>query len=228
MKKVKDVQNYGNAWSKFLDFHTLITGRGMNFRPISGNEMSRDFEKYNLRAPRKLTGREVGYILTAPNGNSVKVWTTIVKDQKRPRDKGEDVGWVIIVDAQNNLVYCARYFNRPKNDDYENFFLNLIRYAWVSRVKILNPPLCRHGHERPVEAKIERKRGSRQMRFVCRDKKAHPKPVFFSWDEPIKYMPKAIDFVKIRRKKTAQRKKRNKELGINPVPKATKRRTWQK
>ncbi len=224
---MEEVKDYGNAWPKFLNFHDSITGRGMYFRVIGREEIHRDFQKYDLRAPRKLTGRETGYIFTAPNGYSVKVWTTILVDQKRPRDKGEDVGWVIIVDAQNNLIYSARYFNRPKNDDYTKFFVNLLSYAWISREKILCPPFCTQGHENPVEAKIERKNGSRQMRYVCRDKKAHPIPVFFSWDEPIKDMPIALAFVKIRRKKTAQRKKQNKKKGIDPVPKAKTRRTWR-
>lgn len=221
-------QDYGNAWPEFLKFDKLMRGKGMNFRVIGGDEVRRDFAKYDLHAPRKLTGKEVGYIFTAPNGYSVKVWTTILADEKRPRDKGEDVGWVIIVDANNNLVYCARYFNRPKNEDYTKFFLNLRSYAWISRKKIMCPPLCTAGHEHPVEAKIERKLGTRQMRFVCRDKNAHPKPVFFSWDAPIKGKPKAEAFVKIRRKKTAQRKKENDKQGINPVPKAKTRQTWRK
>lgn len=213
-----------SPWQSFLDFDQKMHGRNMNFRVIGKKEFRDDFNRLDLKAPRKITGREVGYIFSVKNGYTVKVWTTILAEQKKPRDKGTDVGWVVIVKG-DRLEYCARYFTRPKDENYEKFFSRLLSYAWICREKILNVPKCTHLDCKEL-MQIYRKRNTRQYFFRCTNQDVHKDPTFESWDYAIKGKPKAMAFVEVRRKRTAQYKKMNRKKGLNPTPKAINRKVW--
>ncbi len=208
------------SWEAFLDFDKKIQGPKMKFTKIEKKYSKRDFERLGLKAPRKIVGRETGYFFEA-NGYKVKVWTTILEDQKKPRDKGTDVGWVPIVKG-DKPVYYAKCFLRIDDE----FFTRLLKYAWIAKEKILNIPLCR---ECQKQMEITRNPKTNQTYFACFHKEDHAekKNVYEDWDKPLEGKPIASEFLEIRRKQTANYKKRNKKLGLNPTPKAKIRKNWE-
>lgn len=208
------------SWEAFLDFDAKIQGPKMKFLKIEKKYSQRDFERLQLKAPRKIIGRETGYFFES-NGYKVKVWTTILEDQQKPRDKGKDVGWVLIVKG-DKIVYIAKYFLRTDDE----FFTRLLRYAWIQREKILNIPICR---ECKKEMEITRNPKTNQTYFSCSNIKGHEdgKRVYEDWDKPLEGKPLALEFIEIRRKQTIAYKKRNEKLGKNPTPKAKTRKKWQ-
>lgn len=196
------------------------------FQKIGSKQVRKDFYRLGLEKRfRRLESVEVGFAYASPYSNYVvKIWTTVRKDNNQQRQLGTDVGWVIIT-LGDELIYCARYFLRSN----ENFFLSLARYAWISKWKIDNVPLCPYENCRR-EMHICRKKGTRQYYWACYNPDVHKKTQFLNWDHGLGQ--KAKDFLKIRRTKASQYNKKNKELFEKtgkpiPVPKAKTRRVRQ-
>jgi hypothetical protein len=89
---------------------------GLGFRSITRLEVAKDIIRFGAKPPSPREGRESGFIFTA-NGLTVKVWTTWLQKEDRPREK--DSGWVLITDGEE-ILYSSRPFHRTKN-----FLLNL-------------------------------------------------------------------------------------------------------
>jgi hypothetical protein len=216
----KDSKTPNLTWEAFLDFDKKIQGPEMKMIKNDKKYTKRDFERLELKPPRKIVGRETGYFFEA-NGYKVKVWTTILEDQKKPRDKGEDVGWVLIVKG-DVLIHCSKPFLRTSDE----FFTRILKTAWISRYKILNIPNCR---ECKRKMEIVRNTKTNQTYFSCSNVEHHSekKNIRESWDKPIEGKTLALKFIEGRRKQTADYKKRNKKLGLNPTPKAKIRKKWE-
>jgi len=212
------------SWEAFLDFDDKVRGEKMNFLKNLKKYSYRDFQRLDLKPPRKIVGREVGYFFEA-NGYKVKIWTTILEDQRKPRDKGTDVGWVLITKG-DVVVYYAKCFLRI--DD--KFFLRILRYAWIAREKVLNIPLCR---ECKRQMEIKRNSKTNQTYFSCENVLGHSHvgKISESWDKPLEGKLKALEFLGIRRKQTAAYNKKNREAfekDGTPIPtsKAKIRKSW--
>jgi len=201
------------TWEQFLEFDKLM--KKIGFRLMIRDEIRESLSRLEGKAPRHVTGKEVGYIWISPFGYSVIIWTTAIWQEKRLRDIGEDAGWVIIV-KDNKLSYCTRYFMRTGN-----FFLRLARYAWISKWKVEHNPSC------PCESCLKmmyiyRKRGTRQYMWRCDNREAHQAPTFRSWDYELP--PNAKSFLEVRRSSTRKYNQKNKEEGKSPIPKAFTRK----
>lgn len=194
-----------------------------NFQKIGSKQVRKDFYRLGLEKRfRRLESVEVGFAYASPCSDYVvKVWITVRKDNGQLRKLGTDVGWVIVTQG-DELIYCARYFLRSN----KKFFLNIARYAWISKWKIDNIPLCPYENCRR-QMEIRRKTNTRQYYYCCQNSDVHKKNQTLSWDYGLG--PKAKNFLSIRRKKAASYNKKNKEAFEKtgkpiPVPKAKTRR----
>lgn len=117
--------------TSFDAFRNAIITEG--FRSLSNTEFCSSFRRLGLQAPRKLKGREAGFIFSA-NNLTVYVWTTYlgVEGEARPRDSG----WVLISEYDK-----AKYFAHPFMRT-ANFFNKLLAYAKACKERVVNRPLC--------------------------------------------------------------------------------------
>jgi hypothetical protein len=174
------------------------------------------FYRLGLIPPREITGREKTYSYHN-HGYTVIIHTTYLEKEKKWRDTGTDSGWVLIRKG-DEAVYFARPFKRSKG-----FIIKILRYAWITKWKVNNRPLC---HECRGYMDIYRKKGSRQYFWICNKSKSHndQRATFLPWD----YMlpKKASEFVSIRRTDTEKYKKKNARDGIERTPAAKIRKKW--
>ncbi len=196
----------------FLDT-TLVK---MGFIQTEDSDQRKLFRRLGLIPPREITGREVTYSYNNHEYTGV-IHTTYVLKENKWRDKGEDSGWVLIRKG-DEAVYFARPFQRKKG-----FILKLLRYAWVTKWKVDNRPLC---PKCSAYMYIKRKKNSRQYFWMCDNREFHPEESveFFPWD----YMlpKKALEFVEIRRTYTEKYNERNKKDGVIRKPAPTIRKKW--
>ncbi len=199
----------------FKFFNEKIIGIG--FTKTSIIDQKKLFERLGLIPPRVITGRETTYSYTN-HEYTVVVHTTYVEKENRWRGKGEDAGWVLIRKG-DEAVYFARPFQRRSG-----FILKLLRYAWVTKWKVDNRPLC---PECSGYMYIKRKTGSRQYFWMCDNKGYHSDEtaLFRPWD----YMlpKKATEFVAIRRSYTEKYNLKNKKKGIVRKPAPLIRKKWE-
>lgn len=198
----------------FLFMERMIFSMG--YHKITRSDSSKTFIRLNLSPPRPIVGRETSYKYTN-NGYTVILHTSYLEASKKWRAKGTDVGWNIIVEGDKEK-YFAKPFQRTKG-----FILKFLRYAWISKYKVDNRPLCKECH---AYMNIHRKVKTRQYFWVCGNNEKHleSKSVFLSWD--YKLPPKALKFVKIRRIYTARYNTKNKKEGKIVTPAAKIRKRW--
>lgn len=174
------------------------------------------FYRLGLIPPREITGREETYFYHN-HGYTVIVHTTYLEEEKKWRDTGTDSGWVLIRKG-DEAVYFARPFKRSKG-----FILKILRYAWITKWKVDNRPLC---PECKGYMDIYRKKGSRQYFWICNKSEFHQEQrvTFLPWDYGLPQ--KASAFVNIRRTNTERYKNDNKKKGITPTPAPLIRKQW--
>jgi hypothetical protein len=189
----------------------------MGYRKITPSDSRRTFRRLNLSSPRPIEGRETSYRYNH-NGYTVILHTSYLELEKKWRNTGTDIGWNLIAEG-DKVKYFARPFQRKKG-----FILKFLRYAWISKWKVDNRPLCPACN---AYMHVHRKKGSRQYFWACWNSEEHPdgKPTFLSWDYNLP--PKALEFVKIRRDYAARYNAQNKKNGKIVVPAAVKRRRWK-
>ena len=189
----------------------------MGYHKITRNDSSRTFTRLKLLPPRPIEGRETSYRYTN-NGYTVILHTTYLELEKKWRDTGTDIGWNLIVEGDKEK-YFARPFQRKKG-----FILKFLRYAWVSKWKVDNRPLCPDCNS---YMHIHRKKGTRQYCWICLNSKRHSDHRFTSlcWDHRLP--KKATEFVKIRRAYTKRYNDKNRKAGKVVVPAAVIRKKWE-
>ncbi len=198
------------------DFQTLEKEiLEMGYQEITRKDSAKKFLRLNLNPPRTIIGREASYKYTN-NGYTVILHTSFLKNENKWRNIGTDAGWILIAEGDKPL-YFARPFLRSKN-----FVIKFLCYAWITKWKVNNRPLC------PLckgYMDISRKYNSRQYFWSC-DKNRHTigKPVNFPWDYNLP--PKALKFVNIRREKTKKYKAKIVKEERIVTPAAKIRRTW--
>lgn len=217
--EIEKTPNYTVSKEGFEWFCSIM--KEWNFQKIGSKQIIKDFTRLDLQKRiRKVEGYETGFIYSSPNSPySVKVWVTYLEKEEKFRDVGTDAAWVILV-TNDELDYSAKPFKRNNSE----FFLSLARYAWISKWKIDNPPLC-PCKTCEKEMQIHRKKGTRQYFWMCIAPNKHENPTFRSWDYGLG--DKAKDFLSIRREKTKKYKEKNKKLGKNPTPAAVLRKKRQ-
>lgn len=192
----------------------------MGYEEITTKDSSKTFTRLKLSPPRPIFGREASYVYRSKdpaNNYAAILRTTYLKAQKKWRDTGTDIGWVLIVEGDKEK-YFARPFQRSKG-----FILKFLRYAWVSKFKVDNRPLCPDCN---AYMHLKRKTGTRQYFWACFNNERHPFKTasFKSWDFNLK--ENALNFVNIRREFTKKYNARNKKLGKIVTPAAVKRKKW--
>lgn len=197
----------------------------IGYEPIAARQKAKDVIRLGLQAPRPIEGSELGFQYTN-NTHRCVVWTSWLPELQLFRTTGTDIFWSIIT-QNDELVYCAKPIPRIDIDS----IVTLLRYAMVSKWKVDNLPLCDFG-DCKARVEIYRKRGTRQYMYVCKKKKnhvtkEHPNGVwnFMSWDYALP--PKAKKFLMTRREASALYRKKCEALGVEPVPKAVKRKRWK-
>lgn len=197
----------------FLDRMLL----GLGYHKMTRSDQKKSFQRLGLIPPREVTGREVTYFYTN-HGYTVILHTTFLAKEKKWREAGDDSGWNLIKEGDKAL-YFAKPFQRKKG-----FIIRFLRYAWISKWKVDNRPLCQ---ECNGYMNISRKKGSRQYFWMCFNYEKHPerKAIFLPWDYLLP--KKATSFLKIRRSYTARYKAKNKKEGIERKPAALIRRKWK-
>lgn len=190
---------------------------GIGFRSLSYKDFHKNFTRLKLRAPRMIRGCEEGYIYHN-NDYTIYCWTTFVKTLNTFRAKGEDLGWVLITDG-DEAVYFARPFKRTS----KSFVKRFLSYAWVTKWKVDNRPLC---DQCQAWMHVFRRPKTRQYMWVCKKSNSHlnNKWQFKNWDQELP--PKAQVFVNLRRKDTQRYNKKNKKAGLHPTPSAQLRSPW--
>lgn len=201
---------------KFLKENLLSIG----FHLKGEINFKKDFQRLGLEAPRKLTGREQGFFFTE-NGLTVKVWTTYLEKEKKFRDIGEDMGWVLITEG-DTAIYFAKPIKRTTS-----FIQNLLRKAWIAKWRVQNRPLCKQCKSY-MDVKSNK---MRQYFWGCFNNVYHHQnePVFLGWDSigPDGNLPKkAKAYTDSLRKKIILYKKRDKKLGIIRTPARKIRKPW--
>lgn len=188
----------------------------MGYREMNQYDSRKSFLRLNLSPPRNIIGREVSFYYNH-NGYTVILHTTYLEKEKKWRDTGTDVGWNLISHG-DKAVYFAKPFLRTKS-----FILKFLKYAYISKWKVDNRPLC---PECKAFMVIFRKTGSRQYFWSCFNKTRHEsqKPQYLSWDYGLPQDD--IKFVSIRREYTRNYHKKNKKEGKTPIPAAVKRKKW--
>lgn len=199
----------------FLFVATILLDWG--FKKITRLASANTFRRLDLSAPRKIVGREVGFVYVSENGYKVIVWTSYLEEEEEWREVGTDICWVLISEGDR-----AKYFAKPLAR-IDGVIMKLLRYAWVSKWKVDNRPHC---DECDDYMHIHRKKNTRQYFWICKKDDHHEdhKPRFKSWD--FKLPPKAKEFVTIRRDLTKKYKEFNEKNGITPTPAAVKRKKW--
>jgi len=192
----------------------------MSFVKINKSQFSKNFQRLGLHKKRKFkfSEPEIGFAYSSHfSPYKIICWTTFMESEYKMRDKGTDLGWVIILKG-DKLIYSARPFTRHNNQ----FFLHLARYAWIAKKRIDSNPLCPTCDMQMI---IYRRRKTRSYFWGCVNKDKHEKPISILWDHGLG--PKAIKFLKIRRSRTKAYNKRNQKLGRQPVPRAKTRKRWK-
>ncbi len=199
----------------FLFLEKMILSMG--YRNITRNDSSKEFLRLNLSPPRPIRGRETSYRYTN-NGYTVFLHTTYLEASKKWRDKGTDAGWILIAEGDK-----ARYFAKPFSRT-KGFIMKFLRYAWVTKWKVDNRPLC---PECKAYMHITKKVGTRQYYFICRNMISHKKeqPLFLPWDVGLPF--NALKFLNIRREYSEKYNKKIKDGGKAVTPARKIRKTWK-
>jgi hypothetical protein len=210
------LEKFNLTENDFLFLDRMILGMG--YHKITKNDSRKTFLRLNLSPPRPIVGRETSYYYNGRNGvYSVILHTSYLEAEKKWRNTGEDAGWNLIAEGDKPL-YFAKPFKRTKG-----FIIRFLRYAWISKWKVDNRPLCLECH---AYMDIQRKRGSRQYFWACHKKEKHTSlnPRFVLWDYGLP--KKASEFVRIRRSYSSRYRSKNKKLGIVRRPAAVIRKIW--
>ena len=172
----------------------------MGYTAIPKKKKSQDLFRLEITTKRKIKGSERGFMYSN-NEYTSKIWPSFLEEENKFRDVGTDAGWAIIAQA-DELVYSAKPLSRTGD-----YIKNLLSYAWVTKWKIDNIPLC-PCQECKGKMFIYRKKGTRKYMYACKEIEKHPdkKWIFRDWDYNLP--PKAKAFVEIRREKTAEYKKK--------------------
>lgn len=178
--------------------------RALGFRRVEPVELSQDFARLGLVAPRPRRGKEVGFSFAA-NGLEVRVWTTFLASLGHERDSDE--GWVLIKQGDS-----VRYFSRPMHRT-EHFLRRLYERAQIARLRVINRPLCPECRARMQIAFGE---GLKSRFYICKrtDRHVSRRPICCGWDYGLP--PKALEFV---------RKERKRRSGTGAA--LRKRRAWK-
>lgn len=115
-------------WKEDFSMLFLLLSR-IGFRELHASE----YKSRNVIPPRRIKGREKGYIFEA-NGMDVIVWTTYDLIAQAPRDKGKDLCWVIIRE-HGKAQHFAKPIRRTKN-----FVTNVYWRARTCAERIFNRP----------------------------------------------------------------------------------------
>lgn len=208
------LRKYYPSAESFSRFEKTLLSLG--FRRIERVEVSADFKRFGLVAPRKRPGRELGFRFDA-NALTVVVWTSWLPAEEAIRE--EDSGWILIKEGDN-----PRYFVHPLMRT-KGFLLRLARHAWVARQRALKRPLCTKCKQF-MEIKYGRALKSRY--WGCFRLKDHEDsgPDFCDWDYGLG--PRAKEFLKEERapkRRYRQELKRQRKL---VTPAVLRRRSWRK
>lgn len=195
----------------FGRFARALVRRG--FRRITTSEFKQDFERLGLRAPSPRNGREVGFVFAA-NGLTVLVWTTCVVREREARER--DAGWVLIKEGD-----AVKYFSHPLHRT-KNFLRNLLAYASIARLRVLNRPPC---PKCGAQMDIVRGKGVKARYWKCVNPSVHKKSVALSWDHELP--PAALDFLHLARKRRAQYRAKLRAKGGRPDTALRRRRGWK-
>ena len=196
---------------EFSDFKQKILDQG--FREILKPEFTKTFERLGLVAPRYKEGREIGFSFSA-NNLHVIVWTTFLAVEQKARE--QDLGWVLITEG-DKAQYFAHPFRRTAG-----FLVKLLRYAWITKFRIVNRPLC------PVcgkYMKISRGSNPKSRYWLCPKNDIHNSKESMTWD--VGLGPKAQKFLDGERALRARYNKMLKKAG-KPINQAMrKRKRWR-
>ena len=188
----------------------------MGYHKVAKSDFHKTFTRLDLSPPRPIEGKEASYRYTN-NNYTVVLHTTYLEKEKKWRDKSTDIGWILIAEG-DEAKYFARPFQRKKG-----FILKFLRYAWISKWKVDNRPLCpscRH------YMNISRRMGTRQYFWSCFKKEKHPSDnaEFLSWDHEL---PKeAAEFLEIRRSVAEKYNIKNRKNNKKVIPAAVRRKKW--
>lgn len=105
------------------------------FDIIRPGDVSKKIRRFNLKAPRKQEGQEIGF-RSMSNGLTVIVWTTWIESLGRAAKS--DTGWVSIAHATTDK---RLYHDRPTHRT-ENFLTTLLDRALIAKWRIDNRPVC--------------------------------------------------------------------------------------
>lgn len=119
------------------DFHWLSRELiALGLGRISKRDIREDFDRYKIESIKPHPGgREEGYHYTHKSGYRVKVWTSFVLADNDYREF--DLGWVLIVDAGDKIVYRAQITRRTTN-----FAKNLYMRARMAFERVHFRPYC--------------------------------------------------------------------------------------
>lgn len=192
----------------------------INFSQIGFLEFKSDFERLGLRAPKKITGREIGFKYEI-FGLTVIVWTTFDAKNLEFRKVGTDAGWVLIKKG-DRVLYWSGPIHRK-----DNFVRRILACAFICKYRLDNLPncqICKHRME------IAKGKGFRSRYFNCPNWLNHPdrKKYRLDWDFSIdkEKMPKAYKFIMERRKQRERQRKKMISLGKETDTKAKSRKRW--
>jgi len=187
----------------------------LGFREITSDEVQEDFLKYGLKAPRRIEGKEVGFLFSG-NGLTIRVWTSWLAEEGRMRVS--DSGWVLIIQDGS-----TRYFCHPLHRT-KHFVKNLNKQAEIAYERVVKRPRCPEcGEFMDIAGKKE---DYKAKFWQCSRRRLHLLGGynFRQWDYPLS--PENLKFKKgERRKREKQRLKRQKE-GKVIVPAWQSRKTW--
>ncbi len=197
-----------------------------NFREMSRREMRDEVIAHGLRTHKKSTEAEKGFVYSQ-KGLMVKVWTSCerskvddcddrynnypllregILQEVVSREKGTDMGWVLIVDSRNQARYFAVPFHRTLN-----FVQSICEWARISQMKVQGRPLCAVC-ECYMDIRVEESRATYWACFHQASKHRTQKPVFLDWDAPIAHSLAAGVVVSRRRKKRLSWQKKKLQL----------------
>jgi len=200
--------------AKFALFTRRIQGYG--FERVGSKEVLENLRRQRFRDPRRRKGKEVGFKFGA-NGLEVWVWTTWLEEQNTIRD--EDLGFVIIT-MDGKRRYTARPALRT-----ENFFLTLLRRAWLAKWRVVTRPACNVCGTFMVIASKKKNPKQKFWKRTCYCIRSETNPRTLNWDFNFDELPlRAKAWHDAERRDKARNRKRNKELGIVVIPASVRRR----
>lgn len=194
----------------------------IGFRQINHPNFKKNFERLGIAAPRNITGREEGFEWTE-NMFTIKIWTTYITKDKKFRDTGTDMGWVLILQGD-----MAQYFAKPIKRT-KDFVVNLLSKAWITQWRVKNRPLCK---QCDAYMQIQHNDNNGAYFWGCQkiEKHSTTQPQYLGWDSigsQGKLPQRAKQYVDRMRAGVAKYKEKNKKKGIERTPARKIRKNWE-